>query len=390
MASFTDETNCIHHPKPSLEGYDSFAIPTYRASTIVFSDAESYRTRVSRIPDGYSYGLAGTPTTRALEANLSLLHGGERSIIVPSGQAAITTFMLTVLNHGDHLLIPDNVYPPVKQFTREILKPLGIRVDIYDPMDIPALQQAVIPGSTKLIWIEAPGSTTMEVCDIPSIVTIAREAGALTGCDNTWATPLLCKPLKLGVDVAAEALTKYVGGHSDLLLGSATFRDFDLYTRVRRQLSNLGVGVSPDDCTLALRGLETMALRLERVGRVAREFAERLSEMLPKNSVLHPALPSSPGYGIWKRDFSGSSGVFTIKLKISSQEKLDKALDNLSCFAIGASWGGTRSLVAPMTLANDRSLQAIDVEAVYLRVSIGLESPADLWEDLNRLVLALS
>lgn len=389
MASLMDETQCVHHPRPDLEGFESFAVPVYRASTIVFPDARSYRNRASRSPDGYSYGLLGTPTTRVLEANLSLLHGGERSIIVPSGQAAITALMLTVLRANDHVLVPDNVYPPVKQFAREVLAPLGVHVCIYDSMNIAALREALIPGQTKLVWVEAPGSTTMEVCDIPAIASIAREAGALVGCDNTWASPLLCKPLKLGVDVVAEALTKYVGGHSDLLLGSITFRDFDLYSRVRRQLANLGVGVSPDDCSMALRGLETMPLRLERVGGVAKEFAVRLAAKLGDGAVLHPALPSAPGHDAWKRDFAGGSGVFTIALRAARPERLDEALDRLSVFAIGASWGGTRSLVAPMNLAGDRTFGEIDGQAVFLRVSIGLESPVDLWDDLSRLLTGL-
>lgn len=383
MTSLADETQCVHHPKPNTEGFDSFAVPIYRASTIVFPDAQSYRTRVSRSPDGYSYGLTGTPTTRVLEANLSSLHGAERSIIVPSGQAAITAVMLTVLKAGDHVLVPDNVYPPVKQFAREMLKPLGVNVDIYDPMDLAALRHAIIAGTTRLVWVEAPGSTTMEVCDLPAISAMAREAGALVGCDNTWASPLLCKPLSLGADFATEALTKYVGGHSDLLLGSISFRDFDVYSRVRRQLANLGVGVSPDDCALALRGLETMPIRLERAGRVAKEFAERLADLIGADAVLHPALPSSIGHRFWKRDFKGSSGVFTLRLNNADQIKLDEALDRLSVFAIGASWGGTRSLVAPMTLAGERTFQTMEERTVFLRVSIGLESPSDLWDDLR-------
>lgn len=389
-ADLDDRTVCVHHPRPSLDGFASFAVPVYRASTIVFPDARSYRERGQRSPDGYSYGLTGTPTSRALEAQLSLLHRGERSIIVPSGQAATTALMLAVLKAGDHVLIPDNVYPPVKQFAADVLRPFGIAVGIYDPLDIDGLDRAVIEGATRLIWIESPGSTTMEVSDIAAIAALARSKDILTGCDNTWASPLLCKPLELGVDVVAEALTKYVGGHSDLLLGSLTFRDLDLYSRVRRQLATLGVGVSPDDCSLALRGIETLALRLERVGRVAAEFAGKLVAMPGIAEVLHPALPSAHGHAIWKRDFRGSSGVFTVRLEPRAQEVLDRALGQLAVFAIGASWGGTRSLVAPMTLGNDRAFRAVDQNDVYLRISIGLESPQDLWADLERFANALS
>ena len=389
MPSFMDETNCVHHPEAELDGFASFATAVYRASTIVFPDAQSYRTRGSRNPDGYSYGLNGTPTSRVLEANLTLLHGGERSILTPSGQAAITVVMLSLLRTGDHVLIPDNVYPPVKQFAADMLGPLGVAVGVYDPMDLVALRAAIMPGRTKLVWVEAPGSTTMEVCDIPAIAQAARTAGALIGCDNTWASPLLCKPLKLGIDIVVEALTKYVGGHSDLLLGSITFRDFELYRTVRRQMANLGVGVSPDDCALALRGLETMPIRLERAGRVARDFAERLVPILGADAVLHPALPNSPGHHVWKRDFLGSSGVFTLVLDASRHAGLDDALNQLEVFAIGASWGGTRSLVAPMGLGADRSLTSVEPNTTFLRVSIGLENPDELWADLTQFLEAL-
>lgn len=385
-----DRTACVHHPQPNLDGFASFAVPVYRASTIVFPDARSYRERAARSPDGYSYGLTGTPTSRTLEAQLSGLHRGERSIIVPSGQAATAALMLTVLQAGDHVLIPDNVYPPVKQFAAEVLRPFGVAVGIYDPLDLDALDKAVIAGATRLIWIESPGSTTMEVADIATIAALARSKGILTGCDNTWASPLLCKPLELGVDVVAEALTKYVGGHSDLLLGSLTFRDVDLYARVRRHLGTLGIGVSPDDCALALRGIETLALRLDHVGRVAAEFAGKLGGLSGIAEVLHPALPSASGHDVWKRDFRGASGVFTVRLKPCSQAVLDRALGQLEVFAMGASWGGTRSLVAPMTLGSDRTCRAVDPDHVYLRISIGLESPEALWADLERFAMELS
>lgn len=382
MSSFSDDTACVRHPRAAVEGFESFATPVYRASTIVFPDAESYRTRASRIPDGYSYGLTGTPTSRTLEASITHLHQGERSIIVPSGQAAITAVMLAVLRAGDNVLITDNAYPPVKQFAREVLAPLGVSVSLFDPMDLDALRSKIDPTTTKLVWIEAPGSTSMEVCDIPSICSIAHEAGALVGCDNTWATPLLCKPILLGVDVVAEALTKYVGGHSDILLGSITFADFDLYALVRRQLANLGVGVSPDDCSLALRGLETMPIRLRHVGTVATDFAHRLAQTIGADKVLYPALPGSVGHEFWKRDFTGSSGLLTLKLDVPDKERTDAALNGLATFSIGASWGGTRSLVAPMSLTGERSVSVYNPDSLYLRVSIGLEEPAELWRDI--------
>jgi cysteine-S-conjugate beta-lyase len=388
-ANSPDATICVHHPMVTVEGYRSFSVPVYRASTIVFADLKAYRERVARSPDGYVYGLAGTPTSRTLEAQLTMLNRAARSIVVPSGQAAISTLMLTVLKAGDHILIPDNVYPPTKQFAADTLSRFGVDHDVYDPMDLTTLRDHFVTRPSRLVWIESPGSTTMEVCDIPAIVELAWRHGAMTGCDNTWATPLFCKPLELGVDVVAEALTKYVGGHSDLLLGALSFAEIGLYTAVRNQLSTLGVGVSPDECSLALRGIETLALRLNHMEGVALDLAKRIAARLGEVNVLHPALASCPGHSTWRRDFTGSSGVFSIRLPGVSEEQLSLALDALKVFAIGASWGGTRSLVAPMDISAVRSVSQIDTQAPYLRISIGLENPADLWRDLEGVVGAV-
>lgn len=386
---FDDATRCVHRPPVKLEGFDSLSVPVYRASTIAFEDAQSFRDRGSREPDGYSYGLAGTPTTRALEGQLSDLAGGVRSVLVPSGQAAIAILMLAVLTSGDHVLIPDNVYPPVRQFAREVLEVNGVEVTLYDPMELGTLTESVRPGRTKLVWIEAPGSTSMEVCDIPVIAAIAKECGAIVGCDNTWATSLFCKPLTLGVDVVAEALTKYAGGHSDVLLGALNFASMTLYERVRSQLGNLGVGASPADCSLVLRGMETMSVRLAHVRPVALQFAERMRAHKAIARVLHPALLDSPGHLHWKRHFRGSSGVFSVKLSPAQTSAIDRALDSLQLFTIGASWGGTRSLIAPISLDGSRIDNSPHAGATYLRFSIGVESPEDLWRDVERMLSIL-
>lgn len=384
-----DDTRCVVPPETPLEGFASLAVPVYRASTIVFPNAAAYRSRADRAPDGYTYGLSGTPTTRTLEAQLSALHDAERTITVPSGQAAISATMLTLLKSGDHLLLTDNVYPPVKQFTRNILGASGIETEFFDPTRMADLEARLRPGRTRLVWVESPGSTSMEICDIPGISRLSKAAGALLGCDNTWATGLLCKPLELGVDIVAEALTKYVGGHSDLLLGAIILRDMELYARIRGTLSCLGIGVSPDDCSLALRGLQTMGLRLRHVGEVSEELAHRLAEH-SRHTVLHPCLPNCPGHMLWQRDFKGSSGVFSLQLDGISAEALDRALDELKTFAIGASWGGTRSIIAPMVIANDRHVMPSSEATTYLRISVGLENIDDLWADLQRLIGVVS
>ena len=384
-----DRTRVVHHPKVSQEGFRSLAVPTYRASTIVFNDAAAYTARRLRGPDGYSYGLHGTPTTRTLEAQLSLLEGAERTVVMPSGQCAIAIVLLTVLQPGDKVLIPDTVYPPVREFCRDYLAQRGIDHAVYDPLIGEAIVDE-IDARTKLVWMESPGSTTMEFQDIPAIVAAAKDRGVLTGCDNTWATPLLFKPIAHGVDFSMDALTKYIGGHSDLLLGSVSVSDLGLYRELKSTMRMMGVGVSPDDCQLALRGLETLGVRLAHVDQVATEFARRLSDMPGIDRVLHPSLASCPGHEFWKRDFAGASGAFSVVFRADAEPMLEDALSSLEIFAIGASWGGTRSLLAPMSVKNDRSVNPWVENGTILRLSIGLEDPEDLWEDLKRLFAALS
>ena len=383
-----DLSRCVHHPTVSQDGFASLAVPTFRASTIVFPDAEAYANRKYRGPDGYSYGLHGTPTTRTLEAQLSALHGAERTVLLPSGQAAITVVFLSVLLPGDTVLIPDTAYPPVRGFCRNYLEPRGIGFAVYDPM-IGAGIAGLMDERTKLVWLESPGSTTMEVQDFYAIADAANAGGALVGCDNTWATPLLFKPLDHGADFVMEALTKYVGGHSDLLLGSVSVRDLALRQRLKDTMRMIGIGVSPDEAALALRGLETMGVRLAHMGRVALEFAQRLQACPAALRVLHPALPSCPGHEFWARDFKGASGLFSVVLPPGAEALLGPALSAMRLFAIGASWGGTRSLVAPMQVKADRVATPWTEDGAILRVSVGLEDPDELWDDLATLFRAL-
>ncbi|MGO4851384.1 trans-sulfuration enzyme family protein [Phaeovulum sp. W22_SRMD_FR3] len=371
-----DATLCPIHPVISEAGYASLTVPTHRASTIVFPDAAAYATRGQRDLDGYSYGLHGTPTNRVLEAQLTALEGGQHTVLLPSGQAAIAVVFLAMLKPGDTVMIPDSAYPPVLGFCQNFLGPLGIGHRIYRP-DAGDLA-AQIDASVKLIWMESPGSTTMEVQDVPAIVALAGRHGIRTGIDNTWATPLLFKPLAHGVDFSMQALTKYVGGHSDLLMGSVSVADAGLRRLMRDQMRMLGLGVPPDAVALALRGIETMAVRLAHQGRVALEIAQTLSAR-GIGEVLHPALPSCPGHSLFKRDFAGASGVFSVVLPDAT--RLNAALDALRVFAIGASWGGTRSLMAPMTIS--RATPHPRNAKTILRLQIGLEDPADLRADLD-------
>lgn len=378
-----DLSRCVHQPEPPMAGFRSLGVGTERASTIVFDNAKAYAERSLRGPEGYTYGLHGTPTTKTLERQLSALEAGTHTVLVPSGQAAIAVILLTVLMPGDHVLIPDTVYPPVRGFCRNYLEPRGIEHSVYDPLCSPDELAGQFRPRTRLVWAESPGSTTMEVQDLPAILSATRPRGVMVGCDNTWATPLLCKPLALGADFAMEALTKYVAGHSDLLMGSVSVTDAALYRRLKDTMRMLGIGVSPDDVSLALRGLQTLGLRLAHSGRVALDFAAGLQSRESVARVLHPALPDAAGHSAWRRDFSGASGVFGVRLRELADGAIDAACDTLRLFQLGASWGGTHSLLVPMRIANDRTVTPWNGNDTILRISVGLEDPDDLWADLT-------
>lgn len=383
-----DATKAIQHPAISEDGYAALTVPTHRASTIVFDSAKSYAKRGQRDLDNYSYGMHGTPTQRVLEAQLTALENGQRTVIVPSGQAAIAIVMLSVLQTGDHVLIAETAYPPAIGFCTNFLASRGISYATYSP-GIGADITAQITDKTRLIWMESPGSTTMEVEDVPAIVKVARQHGILTGIDNTWATPLLFKPLDHGVDFSMQALTKYPSGHSDLLMGSVTVNDLGLRKNLRDQMRMLGMHTAPDAISLVLRGLQTMALRVEHSGRVASDI---VTQIVARGDceVLYPGLATSPGHAIWKRDFTGASALFSVVLPEAWDAQLDDALDALEVFSIGASWGGTHSLMAPMSVKAHRSTHHPRNDRTILRISIGLEDPADIRADLDTFFTRIS
>lgn len=378
-----DLTQCVLTPEVSREGFEPLGVGVHRASTIVFRDAAAYASRGDRGHEGYSYGLYGTPTTRTLEAKLTALEGGVWTFLAPSGQAANALAVLPFVGAGDHMLIVDNAYPPMRDLAETDLRRMGIDVEFFDPLS-PDDVAGKMRDRTKLIWCESPGSTTMEILDLPRIAEIAHRRGALVGVDNTWATPLNFKPLMHGADVVTEALTKFVSGHSDVLMGSITLKDAALIQPVRALVGRMGIGVSSDDASLVLRGFETLGIRLRHSDRVALDFARRIASHPLVARILHPALETFPGHDTWKRDFRGSSGVFSIAFTEAASGHVASALDALRLFAIGASWGGTRSLAAPMSIGQFRSVSRWDGPDVILRLSIGLEDEGELWADIER------
>ena len=348
-------------------------VPVERASTILFDHVAELEGSKPGLGT-YRYGLQGTATHWALaEALTELEPGAAGTTLYPSGLAAITTPLLILLSPGDELLLPDNVYGPTRRFCDTILKRLGIMARYYDPL-VGAGISGLISGTTRAVLLESPGSLTMEVQDVPGICAVARERGVVTLLDNTWATPLLFPAVAAGVDVAVIAATKYVGGHADVMLGAATATE-RFHDRIQTASWDLGHAVSADDAWLGSRGIRTMGVRLRRHEESALEVAHWLKQQQQVGRVLHPALPDCPGHEIWKRDFKGSSGLFSFELKGDRTRFVEK----LQLFGIGYSWGGYESLVLPVD--PHRTVTSAPGSNL-VRLHIGLEDVGDLIADL--------
>lgn len=366
----------------NAESFRSLSIPTYRGSTILYPDYGSFLKRAELGRTAYTYGLGGTPTTRTLASRLTALEGGLETFLVPSGLMAITTAVLALVSQGDRVLFPDSVYAPVRRFAASTLARLGVMVDYYDPLNAGNIDFG--DPDLRMIWVESPGSITMEIQDLPLIVEAAHDEGVLVGCDNSWASPYFCKPLLMGVDVVVEAVTKYLSGHSDLLLGSITVSDESLATVIHDAIKSIGIGVSPDDCFLAIRGLESAAVRLAHIERTALHLAEFIEDAGCVAQVFHPALASFPAHELWKRQFTGSSGVFSFIMIDEPEAHHASRYQRLRMLKIGASWGGTHSLIAPSPVDHIRSINKRLAGQRVVRLSVGLESEADLIEDVAR------
>ena len=354
--------------------------PVHHVSTVLYPTAEDFLGRRAR----YLYGRRGTPTSEALEDALRALEGPDCAgvALLPSGLAAISTALLAVLKAGDHLLVTDSVYQPTRKFCDGMLKRYGVTATYYDPL-IGGGIAALIQPNTRAVFVEAPGSLSFEIQDVPAIAAAAHAKGAMVLMDNTWATSLYFRAFEKGVDLSIQAATKYIGGHSDVMLGTVSANKAT-WQRLADTVHALGLCVGPDDVYLGLRGLRTMGVRLAHHHQAGMKVARWLAERPEIACVLHPALESCPGHALWQRDFSGASGLFSIVFKPVAQTAVNAFLNELTLFGIGASWGGFESLAIPFDCAPIRTATKWAPGGPTVRIHIGLEEIDDLIGDLER------
>ena len=375
-------TRLIHPTRDVPTGFRSLVPGTERASTVLFDSTAKWKQRSGIDESSYVYGTVGTPTTRDLQNRIAEWEGGHNAVLFPSGLAAVAYAFLPFVAPGDHVLVPSNVYDPVKALANGLLKRMNVDVEFYDPL-IGAGIAAQMKPNTKLVWVETPGSITMELSDLPAIAAAAHAAGALVAIDNTYSAGWYLRAFEKGADISVHALTKYPAGHSDLVMGSITTKDEATWLRVKEMALQTGQCVAPDDVYLVLRGLPTMPMRIKHTERVALDIARWLKTRAEVKLVLHPALPDCPGHDIWARDFTGSTGVFSFVL--NDQFGADAAarfIDALELFGIGASWAGIGSLALTYDLKKSRTNWPH--QGALIRLNIGLEDEGDLRDDLQQ------
>jgi len=356
--------------------------PVYRASTCLFETYKEYRERVADPAARHLfYGRKGTPTQWSLEDAVTELEHGAGTMLFPSGVAAITTAILSLVRAGDHILITDSAYDPTRSFATGFLKMMGVETTYYDPL-AGAGVDALVKDNTKLIFTESPGSLTFEVQDLPAIIDVAKKRGLYVITDNTWATPLYLNPIAMGADISINAATKYLGGHSDVMMGTATANE-RTFQKLRRTAYQLGQTVSADDAFLVLRGLRTLGVRLKQHEENALKVAAWLKDHPAVERVLHPAFEDCPGHEIWERDFAGSTGLFSIVLKAGAYDDTAHLVDSRKLFKMGFSWGGYESLILPSDPAGARSATTWASNGPVIRLHIGLEDTEDLIADLE-------
>lgn len=379
-----EKTRLIHLGRDPKANHGIVNPPVYHASTVLFNNVDDLRNR--RLQDGKPivYGLHGTPTTHALEEAIADIEGGYDAVLSGSGLASIFLALMAYLKAGDHLLMLDAVYGPTRRFCDNVLNRFGIETTYYDPLIGAGIADLIRP-ETAVVFVESPASNSFEIQDIPAISQAAKEASdgrVKIIMDNTWASPLFFKPFKKGVDVSIQAGTKYISGHSDVMLGSVT-ATAEAWPKLKEASRDFGLNAAPDDVYLALRGLRTMAVRLEAHQKATLEITRWLQSRPQVARVLYPALPEDPGHEIWKRDFEGASGLFGLVLRDCSEEAVITLLDNMKLFKMGYSWGGFESLILPTDLNEGRVATTCQLEGPTLRIHIGLESVEDLKADLT-------
>jgi cystathionine beta-lyase len=387
MAKKKPQTALMHSEYSAPPGFDAFPVAIHHASTVLFKNVAAMRARDWQEKSSYTYGLHGTPTSFTLEARLAEIEGGRHCLLAPSGLAAITMVDLALLKSGDDVLLPDNVYNPNRELNNWLARDFGITARYYDPLIGAGIADLIQPN-TRLIWTEAPGSVSMEVPDLPAICAAAHAKGALVAIDNTWSAGLALRAFDLGIDIVMQALTKYQSGGSDVLMGAVLTRDPALNQRLQTAHMRLGFGVGMDDAYLVLRSLPTMKLRFEAHDAAARTVAAWLQQQPQISKVLHPAFADCPGHEIWKRDFSGAGGLFSVLFDAGySEEQTDRFVDSLKLFKIGYSWGGANSLCVPYRIQSMR--KNWQDQGVLVRFNIGLEDPQDLIADIEQAFAAM-
>lgn len=376
-------TRLVTSGRDRAKSFDYVNPPLVRGSTVLHDSVADMKARTqARLAgddDVMTYGVYGTPTHHAFYAALNALEGGYRSWALPSGLAACTMSLLAFVRAGDHVLIPDSVYWPTRRFGRQTLARFGIEATVYDPCIGDELERLFRP-TTRVLFLESPGSLTFEMQDVPLLAAVARAMGAVSLIDNTWATPLYFQPLAHGVDVSIHAATKYICGHSDVILGTVT-SNAAAWPPLREAMHNYGLGASPDDVYLAHRGLHSMGARLQQHRATAERLIDWLQAQPEVERILFPALPTDPGHALWKRDMSGASGLFGVVLKPVAEQRFTAFIDGLQLFGRGYSWGGFESLLIPVF--PERSVVPLDFAGPLFRIAAGLEDADDLIEDLE-------
>jgi len=374
---FGERTRLVQAGRDPSAQHGFVNTPIYRGSTVLYPTADDLLHRRGR----YVYGTAGTPTTEALERAWTELTGAAGTVLTPSGLAAVSLALLSCLKSGDHLLMTDSAYRPTRVFCDTVLRRFGVETTYYDPL-VGAEVAALMRPNTAAVFTESPGSQSFEMQDVPAIAAAAHARGAVVLMDNTWATPLFFSPHERGVDLAVEAGTKYLSGGSDLLLGLVSANE-RCWRRLRATFDAMAVCAGPEDVFLALRGLRALSLRLKEHERQALELARWLAQRPEVDRVLHPALAGDPGHAVWRRDFKGSTGLFSAILKPASNEAVAAMLDGLELFGMGFSWGGFESLVIPFDCATYRSATTWQPGGPALRFHVGFEDLDDLKADLD-------